>query len=264
MEIRIGCTGWSYAGWSGTFYPKKIKNENFLKYYSSIFDITEINSTFYRIPSSNAVKKWNYDTPKNFEFTSKFPKIVTHEKRLRDVKHKIIEFLASIRPIKQKTTNLILQLPPSLSFEEAKPRLQELLKYLPDYYRYPVEGRNESWFTKEAINFLSENNICLVWSEVENVKNPAPITSDYIYLRLIGDRTIPEEKFGKIVKNEDVIIKKWSQKLKSVNEKVTAAIVMANNHLEGFAPTTANKLRIMLGYPNLSLEGTKQKTITDF
>ena len=45
MEIKIGCTGWSYQGWSGTFYPKKLKSSEWLKYYSQIFSITEINST---------------------------------------------------------------------------------------------------------------------------------------------------------------------------------------------------------------------------
>ncbi|MDH3835072.1 MAG: DUF72 domain-containing protein, partial [Nitrosopumilus sp.] len=50
MNIKIGCTGWSYQGWSGTFYPKNLKSSEWLKYYAKIFDITEINSTFYRIP----------------------------------------------------------------------------------------------------------------------------------------------------------------------------------------------------------------------
>ena len=66
MEIKIGCTGWSYKGWLRTFYPKNLKSSYWLKYYSRIFDITEINSTFYRIPDQSITKKWNDDTPDNF------------------------------------------------------------------------------------------------------------------------------------------------------------------------------------------------------
>ena len=45
MKLKIGCTGWSYDGWSGTFYPKKLPKSDWLHYYSRIFPITEINST---------------------------------------------------------------------------------------------------------------------------------------------------------------------------------------------------------------------------
>ena len=79
MEIKIGCTGWSYQGWSGNFYPKNLKSSERLNYYSRIFNITEINSTFYKIPSQEIVRRWNEDTPKYFIFTAKFPSIITHE-----------------------------------------------------------------------------------------------------------------------------------------------------------------------------------------
>ena len=85
MEIKIGCTGWSYQGWSGTFYPKKLKSSEWLKYYSQIFSITEINSTFYKIPSQEIVRRWNADTPRHFKFTAKFPSVITHEKRLESI-----------------------------------------------------------------------------------------------------------------------------------------------------------------------------------
>jgi|SRR5439155_27062803 len=68
----------------------------------------------------------------------------------------------------------------------------------PENYRYAVEGRHASWFDDDSYQFLSENDLCLVWNEVEGVANPAKITTDFVYLRLIGDRSIPENEFGKI------------------------------------------------------------------
>ena len=128
MNFKIGCTGWSYQGWSGTFYPKNLKSSEWLKYYSQIFEITEINSTFYRIPSQEIVKRWNTDSPRHFRFTAKFPSIITHEKRLDRVNSEVFSFLASLSPIHDKVSALVLQLPPSLSFEEAKPRLEEFFE----------------------------------------------------------------------------------------------------------------------------------------
>ena len=53
MQYYIGCSGWSYSSWQGPFYPKTIENSRWLKYYSSVFDYVEIDSTFYRIPNDH-------------------------------------------------------------------------------------------------------------------------------------------------------------------------------------------------------------------
>jgi len=178
MNIKIGCTGWSYQGWSGTFYPRNLKSSEWLKYYSQLFEITEINSTFYRIPAQEIVRRWNADTPRHFRFTAKFPSTITHEKRLDRVNSEVFAFLASLSPIHEKISALVLQLPPSLSFEEAKPRLGELFDLLPNDFLYPIEGRHESWFSQDAITYLKQNKHCLVWNDVAGVNNPMPITSD--------------------------------------------------------------------------------------
>lgn len=265
MEIKFGCTGWSYEGWVGTFYPKSLQNSNWLKYYSKIFDLTEINSTYYRIPTRVMAKKWEYDTPSSFRFTAKFPRIITHEKRLKEVKSEVSEFLSAMSPLKNKIFGFVIQLPPSLTFDEARPRLQELFDYLPKFYKYPIEGRHESWFSTEAISFLSEQNYCLVWNEIEGISNTHPLTSDFVYIRLIGDRSIPDSQFGRVLKNRDSLITKWAEKLEKIKEKVGLALVLSNNHFEGFAPATTNSLRMKLGYKEILWEEKKQKTFdSDF
>jgi uncharacterized protein YecE (DUF72 family) len=261
MEIKIGCTGWSYDGWSGTFYPKKLSKSNWLQYYSKIFPITEINSTYYRIPDTITTKKWNADTPDSFTFTAKFPSIITHENKLKNVKEHVFKFLFSLTPMYEKVLALVLQLPPSLTFEEAKPRLEELFSYLPPDFKYPIEGRHESWFTDEAFDYLKENNHCLVWNEVQGVNNPAKITSDYVYLRLIGDRSISESEFGKVITHRKEAIQKWADKIKKLENKVQMAMVMTNNHFEGFGPATANTLRMQLGIDELVWDEKKQQKL---
>ena len=261
MELKIGCTGWSYDGWAGTFYPKKLPKSDWLHYYSRIFPITEINSTYYRIPDQSITKKWNSDTPDGFSFTAKFPSIITHENKLKNVKEHVFRFLSSLTPMYEKVVALVLQFPPSLSFEEAKPNLEELFSYLPDDFKYPIEGRHKSWFTKEALDYLKGKKHCLVWNEVQGIENPAKITSDYVYIRLIGERSIPESNFGRVSINKEESIQKWSKKLKKIENKVGFTMVMTNNHFEGFGPSTANTLRVKLGLKELIWEEKKQQRL---
>ena len=263
MELKIGCTGWSYSGWVGPFYPKTMDDKEYLKHYSSAFDITEVNSTFYRIPSQSMTGKWFSDTPENFIFTVKLPKVITHEGRLKPGPY-LDQFLNSLRPLESKMKVLVIQLPPSLSFSESRPHLEKMVKHLPTNYRYAVEGRHPSWFGEESYQFLRDKNLCLVWNEVEGVKNPAPVTTDFVYLRLIGDRSIPDSEFGKIQRDRTDLIQKWADKLDSIKNQVAYGIVIANNHFEGFAPVTANKLRVLTGLSYVSWKDTKQRSLSDF
>ena len=261
MEIKIGCTVWSYDGWIGPFYPNTLNQKDHLKHYSSIFDITEVNSTFYRIPSQSMTQKWHHDTPENFIFTAKLPKIITHDNRLKPGPY-LDQFLQSIKPLGSKMKVLVIQLPPSLSFEESRDKLEKMLNHLPKSYQYAIEGRHESWFTDDVYDYLRERNVCLVWNEVEGVNNPAPVTADFVYLRLIGDRSINEKDFGKIQKDRTEEMKKWISKLK--NSNVPLALVNLNNHFAGFAPGSANQFRKLLGMEELVFTDKKQKTLGDF
>lgn len=233
-----------------------MKSSNWLQYYSEIFDFTEINSTYYQIPNQFLTKKWFSDTPEEFRFSAKFPGKITHEHKLKNVKGLVLEFLSAMAPLKSQIISLVFQLPPSLSFEEAKPNLDELFSYLPEYYRFPIEGRHESWFTDDAIDYLSEKNVCLVWNDVAGVHNPTILTSDMAYVRLIGDRSI--EEFGKVVRDRTREIKAWAGKIKEIQDKVSSIVVATNNHYQGFAPATASLLRVELGLSDLIWDEKKQ------
>ncbi|HEX5457992.1 MAG TPA: DUF72 domain-containing protein [Candidatus Nitrosotalea sp.] len=257
MDVKIGCTGWSYQGWVGPFYPKTMSSTEYLKHYGKTFDITEINSTFYKIPSPHTTTKWFHDTPDDFIFTAKLPKQITHDARLRPGSY-LDQFLNTIKHLGSKMKILVMQLPPSLSFTESEQNLDKMIRHLPNDYRYAVEGRHPSWFTEKSYKFLSERNLCLVWNEVQGVLNPAEITTDFVYLRLIGDRSIPEDKFGTIQKDQKESIAKWTKKLDEVKNKVSLAVVMANNHFEGFSPHTANKLRLEMNLKEIFWHGKDQ------
>ena len=73
-EIRLGTSSFTADGWNGSFYPKGMKSADYLHYYSSRFDTVEVDSTFYRCPTMEAVKNWALKTPPGFIFSLKIPR----------------------------------------------------------------------------------------------------------------------------------------------------------------------------------------------
>jgi uncharacterized protein YecE (DUF72 family) len=275
----VGCSGWSYTSWQGPFYPTNIENSSWLKYYSHVFDYVEIDSSFYSIPNIIMVNNWANRTPGNFKFTAKFPKIITHDKRLKDVGVELEQFFEAMSPLSNKILALLIQLPPSLKVFEGLESLRGLVPNLDAGFRYAIEVRDRSWFQDLAYNFFAKNNICLVWSQLGEMKTPPVVTTDFLYLRLIGDRGIHEKDFGRIQIDRVLEMQKWAESIKTIeDERVRLAIITANNHYAGFGPGTVNIFRNMLGLPEANWRNqnkreddseahrvdSKQSTLSDF
>ena len=289
MQYYIGCSGWSYSAWKGPFYPSNMDNSSdWLSYYASVFDYVEIDSSFYRMPNLFTVKNWLKKTPENFKFTAKFPKVITHDKHLKDVSRELEYFHQSMLPLRDKILALLIQLPPSLKITEGLDNLRQVVSELDTKFRYAVEVRDRSWFQDLAYNFFANNNICMVWSQLAELRTPPIVTTDFLYIRLIGDRSIDEKDFGKIQKDRVIEMKKWSSKIKRVikqeegggRKNINLAIVSANNHYAGFGPGTANIFRKMVDLPEATwnkeqeeeqkshllgdVDHSKQSTLSDF
>ena len=170
-------------------------SSDWLPYYASVFDYVEIDSSFYRMPNSFMVKNWFKKTPEHFRFTAKFPKVITHDKRLKNISKELEYFHKAMLPLKDKTLALLIQLPPSLKISEGIENMrQHLVPQLEsNNFRYAVEVRDRSWFQDLAYNFFADNNICMVWSQLAELRTPPIATTDFLYLRFIGDRSIDEE-----------------------------------------------------------------------
>ena len=82
MEIRTGCSGWSYDSWKGPFYSSGTENKAMLAMYARVFNVVEIDSTFYRVPEDDVIESWKSNTPPDFLFCPKMPGALTHDGRL--------------------------------------------------------------------------------------------------------------------------------------------------------------------------------------
>jgi len=212
------------------------------------------------------VKNWVKRTPDNFRFTAKFPKMITHDKYLVDVEEDVERFLENIEPLEKKTLALLIQLPPSLEIMPGLEGLSNLLPLLDDRFRYAVEVRHQSWFQDLAYNFFADNNLCLVWSQLARLSTPPIVTTDFLYVRFIGDRSIDEKDFGKIQKDRVSEMSNWANEIKNVEigkekgrrSEVRDAMIAANNHYAGFGPGTVNIFRNMVGMSEFSWEDQQQ------
>jgi len=262
MEHFIGCSGWSYDAWLGHFYPSNLDRKDFLKYYSQVFDFVEIDSSFYNVPNLFMTKRWASVTPDEFKFTAKFPRLITHEKRLSSESETELHYFFDVmRPLRHKILALLLQLPPSLTAKEGLKKLEVLIHMLDPDFRYAMEVRHQSWFEKGVFHLLSDNNICLAWSQLDTIQTPPEQTSDFLYLRFIGDRSIDEKDFGMIQKDRLKELKMWSDSVRRAKDKTKYVVVAANNHYAGFGPATANSFRKMLGLNEVEWEEMKQERL---
>ena len=176
------------------------------------------------------------------------------------------------------TLALLIELHPSLHIFEGLQSLREVVRKLDSRFRY-AEVRHSSWYQDLAYSFFANNDICMVWSMLAELQTPRIVTTDFLYLRFIGDRSIQEKDFGRIQIDKVLEMQKWVGNIKTVeNERIKLAIVAANNHYAGFGPGTANVFRNMLGLPEAKWhdreEGQeqeqhlahdfKQSTLSDF
>lgn len=86
------------------------------------------------------------------------------------------------------------------------------------------------------------------------------VTTDFTYIRFIGDRSISEKDFGTIQRDRAAEMLNWANKLKEVQQyekDVETAMVAANNHYAGFGPETSNMVREMLGLKRVEWGGEK-------
>jgi uncharacterized protein YecE (DUF72 family) len=199
------------------------------------------------------VNNWNKRTPENFRFAVKFPKIITHDKRLKGVDKDIERFYDAMEPFYDKILVFLLQLPPSLQIAEDLDLIKSLQYTLDPSFRYAIEVRHHSWFNELFYNYLKEKNYCLVWSQLEDLVTPPIITTDFLYLRLIGDRSIDERDFGKIQKERTKEMRLWTNIVKDIQKnakEVKNSIVSANNHYAGFGPMTTKLFANMLNLEN--------------
>ena len=241
-DLLIGTSGWSYNEWAGVFYPTPSTNK--LSFYSRLYKTAEVDSSFYAFPSKGLVLGWARYTPDDFVFSVKLPQLLTHEKRLelsRGVEADLIRFLGLLKPLiaTGKLGPVLVQLPPSFSYQSDFDRLKDFLAKAPEDVRFAVEFRHPSWLREDVWSFLRERNVANVIVDEPLLPPDTITTADFAFIRWHGHGTRPWYNYRYSEKELDG----WVPKVKEVAARVKQTFGYFNNHFRGFA--VENSLRMM-------------------
>lgn len=196
MTLFVGTSGWQYRDWREAFYPKELKQADWLAHYSDRFQCVEVNNTFYRLPERSTFERWRQRTPDDFVFVCKMSRFLTHIKRLLDAPDAVALFMERADALAEKMGPLLVQLPPTMKADTA--RLADALKSFPDHVKVAVEFRHPSWFSDEVHDLLVDHDAALVWADrLSKDLNPLWRTSSWGFVRLHEGRATPRPCYGR-------------------------------------------------------------------
>ncbi len=262
QKIRIGTAAWSFEDWREAFYPADLPQSRLLEFYSNYLPAVEVDSTFYGPPPEETVLRWAEMTPAGFRFACKLPREITHVCKLRDCSTELGNFLRAIEPLAAKLSVILVQLPPSFTPREGRAPLRNFLKQLPRDFRFAIEFRNPGWHRPNIIGLLETYRAAWVWADTSplNERNMAPfeflpLTTDFIYVRLLGDYATKYDKagqhlhrYGKLLWKREAALESWTLRIERHLAEVRSAWIFVGNHYEGFAPETAQRVAERLGF----------------
>lgn len=250
-NLRLGTSSWSSEDWVGVFYPSGTAAAGYLAEYAKHFDTVEVDSTFYRTPSSSMVKNWHDRTPPGFLFAAKVPRTITHDKVLEDCSAELKEFLGVMDLLGDKLGPLLFQFPyfNKKAFAKADDflaRLEPFLARLPGGYSFAVELRNKNWIGPHLLDMLRKKKTALAlidhpWMPPisQLVDKLDLVTADFTYIRWLGDRKGIEEKtkhWDRILVNREREMEVWIPEIRRLLARPTRVYGYFNNHYAGFAP----------------------------
>jgi uncharacterized protein YecE (DUF72 family) len=239
VQYYIGTSGWMYNHWKGIFYPAEISKNDWFGYYCRCFSVVEVNATFYRRFKDDTFIKWKTSSPVDFKFVLKVPRIITHLKKLIDVRKEVTDFCRQAMLLEDKLGCLLLQLPPFISFQPHL--LNETLNLFPDDIMVAVEFRNRIWLNNESEEILGKHSAIYCNTDSPLWKLEERLTTDTAYLRLHGKhRWYSYDYSQKDLMDIAGLMKRF------LSNKIKTIYVFFNNDFGGYAPQNAKLLEEML------------------
>jgi uncharacterized protein YecE (DUF72 family) len=182
-EIYVGTSGWAYKAWQPDFFPPKLPQKQFLRYYATRLNAVEINYTFRHLLSEKTIANWLAETPESFRFALKAHQSITHFHRLKNIDEPLQRFLSSIQPLAaaHRLGPVLFQFPGI--FKADLEGLDSFLSMLPRTLKPVFEFRDESWFQQSTYEILHRHRASLCIAESEALATPGVVTADFAYFR---------------------------------------------------------------------------------
>lgn len=283
MSLRIGTCSWKFDSWQGLVYTEKGK-ENYLKEYAQHYNTVEVDQWFWslfgtgkpKLPQPEVVNNYLESVPPDFTFSIKVPNSITLTHYYQKDKTAPLKenpyffslelfrsFLEKIAPLKQNLGPIMFQFE-YLNKKKMPSQGEFLQKFAgfiskcPTGFDYAVETRNPNYLNENYFDFIKENNLHHVFVQgyymphiLSVYKKYSGYIKDLTIIRLMGpDRKGIEKKSGKnwdaVVEAKDEDLATIVSMVKELGEKGVSVYLNVNNHYEGSAPLTIQKVREML------------------
>ncbi len=236
--MHIGTSGWSYKHWKGIFYPNKLKAIEWISFYANHFPITEINGSFYKLPTRETVIEWTEKVPNHFLFCPKMSRFLTHMKKLNDPEEPLERFFQIFEPMKKMIGPVLLQLPSMVKFNYGKAEhLYHLFKTKYRSYDFVMEVRHNTWLQEESLTLMAKYNIGLVISQSgDYFPYSEMVTAKNIYIRFHGPHALYSSSYS------DDMLKDFAKKFKKWEKEGHEIWAFFNNDIHGYAIEDAKRL----------------------
>ncbi|HXF04078.1 MAG TPA: DUF72 domain-containing protein [Blastocatellia bacterium] len=254
--IRIGPAGWSYDDWWGRVYPHPApRGFDPLEYLARYFDTIEINSSFYRPPTTAMTRRWVARVGENprFKFTAKLYRKFTHERT--PTPEDEASFKRGMEPLVEagKLGAVLLQFPWSFkNTPDAREYISELVRRFAEY-PLVVEVRHASWNVESVYEFFREHNVgfCNIDQPVfrRSLGPTRRVTAPVGYVRLHGrnyDNWFSESataaaRYDYLYSHEE--LKPWIENIRAIAQTAADVYVITNNHYQGKGVVNALELK---------------------
>jgi uncharacterized protein YecE (DUF72 family) len=229
-----------------------------------------------KLPDSQTVRTYTQSVPDDFLFTVKAPNSITltnyYPKQTPTMKafanrpnpyfldvELLNRFLETLEPMREKLGPIMFQfeylskkkMPSRETFIE---RLDEFFEQAPKRFNYAIETRNKNYLKEDFFEFLKKRSLGFVLLEGYYMPHIAEVaakcdirTAKFSILRLHGpDRQGMEKRTGglwnEVVEPKDKGLKETTSIITENTRKATTTFVNVNNHYEGCAPLTVQRL----------------------
>lgn len=257
-DTRVGTIGWNFSEWKGGVYSADAKPEDYLEQYGRRFRAVESASSYYGMPKTTTAEAWANAVPEGFEVSLKIPDwLTTKGPNDPDTPRALGVFVAHMQPLvaQKKLGTVLAQFHPSYRRDKKAEEFAALVPLLPkaEGFRWAIELRDDSWWVEETYEILRAHDIALVWSyRGGDLSTPPVATTDRLYLRLFGDRDLPEP-FDRKRRDATGEMQRWVDAIRAAGPRIQKVDVMLSEYLEGYAPGTASTMSEMLGLGPIDL-----------
>ncbi|RLJ70227.1 uncharacterized protein YecE (DUF72 family) [Hydrogenivirga caldilitoris] len=248
--VYIGCSGFSYKDWRGTFYPSGISQSDLIRYYEKFFEVLEINYTFYSMPHTYTLESFLKKT-RRLRFSIKVNSVFTHVRSYTD--NELRKFKEGIKPIaeSQRFIALLFQFPQNFTYSpESMVYLKRLSEDFVGYDR-AIELRSRSFNRAEVFEELESLGFNLVNVDAPKIKGllvgPWKSVGNFNYVRLHGrnkDKWFKGEesyeRYDYLYSEEELLeLKDKIEKLRQGKD----TYIFFNNHYRGKGALNALQLK---------------------